>query len=496
MPLLGGIFGKKNKSSARSINNGPSSGNTNVSTSELDSGAPSPTASYVTTEKSLPSSPNGQSYLHPDAAHHKSNHVYPSFAHANSSASSSKLRLPFGRKKSKPPVSDSTHSPSTSPSANFMTPPRPSYTERLSIASDSDSSVRHLRPPPSKSAIFAAYADPNSALSTRSLPNEHIPSYSPMQVPPLPVPPKEKRPSLFNWAKSTPSGKLPSEPKPSMNLDSPPRLEADSSFNLKSFRHVKPPSPDSSSLAVPPARPRGASVNSDSSQRISVAAFREVQARRSAAGSPVPSIGSASPSLVPPPLPQDGQRGRASPRLPPAARSSPHLSNVDQRRRSSSMAFGYTSESDEETTSSEEESDDDAQGSRDIHRDETITRKTRPLIGKRQAKSEVGHGRGGSSAIQPPTFLTTRSHHGHGQADSSTRQSSYVMDTQTSPVEVPLRSQSSMERARPRASASTSALAPSAAAKRASVLASANAALNQGKSGPPNLLVISFAKLV
>lgn len=475
MPLLGGIFGKKSKSSARSIN-----GN-GVGTSDIDSAVSSPTNSYVTADKSLPSSPNGKSSLYHDAIRVSPSQVYPSIANGNASASSSKLRLPFSRKKSKVPVPDPTQSLASSPSTNFMAPPRPSYTQRLSTsaASDSDSSdVRRLRPPPSKSAIFAAYADPNSALSTRSLPSETNPSWPSIHTSSgPPVPAKEKRPSLFSWTKSTKP--LP-DSKSSTYLNPPPQSESDSSFNLKSFRHVRPPSPNasSSSLVVPPARPRGASVNSDSSQRISVAAFREAQARRSTAGSPVPSFRSPSPSLPPPAFPQDGQRGRASPR------PSPQMANNHQRRRSANIAVGYTSESDESTTSSDEDSDDEVDHGRGVHRDGTITPRTRPLIGKRQAKSEIGHGSSYESSTkrQPPGFLTTRSQNGHGQPDHDVRQSSYVGNTQNSPVEPPPRSQSSLGiyGSRQRASNSTSALSPSGAAKRASILANANASLNQG----------------
>ncbi|KAF9446277.1 hypothetical protein P691DRAFT_804414 [Macrolepiota fuliginosa MF-IS2] len=497
MPLLSGIFGKKNKSSARG--NGAPGGPKSIAASDLDSTISSPTTSYVATDKSLPSSPNGKG-LHPDAAYDSPSTVYPSIARGAQSASTTKLRLPFSRKKSKVPLSDSTTSFSTSPSGNAISPPRPSYMERLSTsaASDSDTSdLRRLRPPPSKSAIFAAYADPSSALSTRSLPDEPThQSWSSMHVPTDPAPPpKEKRPSLFAWTKSSGSTKPPPQPKVSMSLDSPPRpTETDSSFNLKSFRHVRPPSPNASnsSLIVPPARPRGASVNSDSSQRISVAAFREAQARRSTAGSPAPSFRSPSPSFPPPQFPQDGQRGRASPRPSPAVRSSPHLPHPEQRRHSTNIAVGYSSDSDEPTTSEEEEDSDDDDDGRHTDRDGTVTQRstTRPVIGKRQAKSEHGHASSSyeSSGIrhqhQAPSFLTTQSQNGHGQQDAKNiRQSSYVGNTLSSPIDpLPPRSQSSLgayDGNRQRASASTSALSPSAAAKRASVIASANANLNQ-----------------
>ncbi|KXN85740.1 hypothetical protein AN958_10923 [Leucoagaricus sp. SymC.cos] len=503
MPLLGGLFGKKNKSYARSVNGASLA----VSPSDVDSALSSPTNSYVTTEKSLPSSPNSKNSLSPEAARISPSKVYPSIASGNPSSSSSKLRLPFSRKRSKPPVPDASNS---SASTSYLSPPRPAYAARLSSSAASDteaSEVRRLGPPPSKSAIFAAYTDPSNALSTRSLPDEPTHSWSSMHIPPgsstSPVPPKEKekRPSLFSWSKSSssaPAKPLASEQSRSSALN---HLDSDaSSFNLKSFRHVRPPSPtaSTSSLVVPPPRPRGASVNSDTSQRISVAAFREAQARRSTAGSPVPSFRSPSPSL-PPGFPQDGQRGRASPRPSQANQlhSSPHLRNgAHQRRRSANIAVGYTSESDESTATSEgEESDDEggAGGGRNtrVQRDGTITPRTLPLIGQRQAKSEIGHGSSSNDSPMignsraPLSFLTTRSQSGHGQPDDNVRQSSYVAKPQHSHVESPPpRPNSSMDlynggAARPRASASTSALSPPAAAKRASILVNANAGSNQ-----------------
>ena len=70
------------------------------------------------------------------------------------------------------------------------------------------------------------------------------------------------------------------------------------SFNLKSFRHITCPAPEttpsssSSSSKGPTTHPhvREDSFASDSSQRISVAAFREAQARCSTTDSPVPSL--------------------------------------------------------------------------------------------------------------------------------------------------------------------------------------------------------------
>ncbi|KAF8079228.1 hypothetical protein FPV67DRAFT_1444393 [Lyophyllum atratum] len=491
MPSLAGLFGRKNKSSTKQRAN----------SNETDSALSSPTTDYVTTDRSIPSSPNGRSTLHPDNARGAptTSSVYPSLA-----TSSSKLRLPFSRKKASAAASTTSvvTTFSASQDSHFGTPPRPSYlTPRnsTSAASDSDVDSRRLRPPPSKSAIFAAYGDPHSALSTRSLPSEHSPltittSNSSAPIPP-PVPPK--KPGFFHWSKSTPATP-PQTTYHNPNISaSPPQLspttptsDLNASFNLKSFRHVAPPStgpstgpsPNASNLSLPPMipRPRGASVASESSQRISVAAFREAQARRSTAGSPVPSNRAPSPG----PLSQT-YSSRSHQHQTSSAPAVPHKNQQQQHqkihhKRLSGLANTSASDSDETESSDEEEVDSDVSPPRGgiITRKRTVTKRPAtdsPTIKGRATKSEMGHGsfaHGGTRSAFNPGPRSQSSHILMAQYSGQSN------GQQVEQVQEGSRSQSSLGfnlGSRPRASASTSALAPSAAAKRASIIATANA---------------------
>ncbi|KAF9069306.1 hypothetical protein BDP27DRAFT_1363435 [Rhodocollybia butyracea] len=365
--------------------------------SRSDFGEPIPTSPTITAAES-PTSEHSRRTLHPDDALLSSptkstnSSVYPSVA--ASPGSSSKLRL-FGRRK----VAKSIAS-----SSEVSLQPPPPFSNRLStsIASEADSAEirRNLGPPPSRSAIFSAYADPHSASSTRSLPTEY-----PTSTETLPVP---KRP-LFPWSsKSQPNTTKKPKPKPP-----PPRvedisaaLEDDSSFNLKGFRHLRAPSPElppppagrrdsvtdslnSSSASLVPPRPipgsrsRNSSIGSlndpsASQQRISVAAFREAQARRSQAGSPVPGPRSPSPG----------------PNL--SHHRSPTSNALDVRQRTTSLvALGKAISSEEEDLSSEEDDDSDS--------DKRV--KSKKSILKSKAKSEIGHGSSSSSyKPSPSTF--------------------------------------------------------------------------------------------
>jgi len=346
----------------------------------------------------------------------------------------SKLRLTFGRKKT----------------SEVDTRSHPTRTSTDTHSAD----VRRLRPPPSRSAIFAAYGDPSGALSTRSLPAESA------SDPP-------RRPSLFAWGNPSPSSP-PSESSTIAAYDSPRNSDAHS-FNLKSFRHVRPPSPtnlSSSSLAppLPRPRPRGASVNSDSSQRISVAAFREAQARRSTAGSPVPDFRSPSPNPPMPPQPRSitPEQGRPRP-----SRSTPHIT---QQRQRSSMAVTSTSDSDESTSSSENDSEDD-----------TIQVGKPSIYAKQRAKakSEIGHhAHSPSKPPDLPPYRAPRSHIGHSPSPQQ-RLSGHELKNNNVPDVLPVVSSQSVPAVRPRASVSTSALTPTAAAKRASILVASNSKLGE-----------------
>lgn len=259
---------------------------------------------------------------------------------------------------------------------------------------------------------------------------------------------------------------------------------SDDSFNLKSFRHVGPqPSPEQKSKSptqtspqslVPPARPRprGSSVAStDSSQRISVAAFREAQARRSstnlASASPSPTIrpvsvaGSVS-SIPDVPLPK------------PRPVRTPGLASQSPARGSRSISgHGPSMESSSSDASSEESESEDYSPSRSrsrLSRQRTVTKRSY------RASSDLGHNtiRPGVSHHQQSS--STRSELGHGShtraQPSPSRGPPPSAFQKTYDATVGTRSFSLYRRQQ--ASHSTSDLNPNAAAKRASTLVEAN----------------------
>jgi serine/arginine repetitive matrix protein 2 len=525
--------------------------------------SPSPTTVYITSDKSLPSSPNGI----------PTSSVYPSIA-----ASSSKLRLPFTRKKYNPAnstTSIATHShnhPSESQStfgSPSPSPPRPSYLTRTSNVSASDSDTtsildhRRRRPPPSKSAIFAAYADPHVALSTRSLPDDRSSSRRPETPPPplpLQVPPPNskdrdkdhtkntKKPSFFHWgSKSTPNTPLsiphnPPTSAPATQNQSPHYVKKnlpdspteDKSFNLKAFRHISNGTnyedvSVSQGQGMGAPRPRGTSITSESSQRISVAAFREAQARRSTADSPVPSFRAPSPG------PGHGKGMGAGSGFSSANNSpfgSPNLSSrsprdslnqnqnyrLDPKRRSSNLAF--TSESDESSSEEEEEDSDDDIRSASVsqHRRKKpeapiANTSNKEGLNRQRTVTKRNSGNTDDRDTDRPRFRATKSESGHTTSLSSShvfpgRNDSFTPSPAAPPVPAPPpvsgsrswftggkqifgngnasdaqiqkireepqpRSQSSLgftSSTRKRASMSVSAIMPNAAAKRASVI--------------------------
>lgn len=420
MPSLAGLFGRKKKPAPAS--NVPS---------DFDSAQSSPTAEYVTPEKSLPSSPNGKTYL-------ASHDAPPPNLH--------KLRLPFSRKKAATAASSTSVVPDDH-DAVFDSPPRPGHfsaRNNTSPASSTEPDSRRLRPPPSKSAIFAAYGDPQSALSTRSLPSQ--PSHPSLRKEPF-VPPVPAKKSFLHWSRSSPK----TTPRPGLT----PASDIDS-FNLKSFRHISssphPSSPNASSPALAPPvipRPRGLSTASDASQRISVAAFREAQARRSTAGSPVPS------NRAPSPLPSGFLRSSHQ----PLHNSRPYASGSDDH------------------SSEDEDSDNydlrhERQGAEGVRRQRTLTQRTsddaRGALRGRATKSEAGHG------SSPSNGHPSRSAPSFAPMPRSSMLHNHSRDT--SPLALP-RAESSLGMqtgTRQRASVSTSAISPTAAAKRASIIAAAN----------------------
>lgn len=248
------------------------------------------------------------------------------------------MKLPFKRSKSKVNLATvDTPSPTDllySPSPHFSTQSEPPHSPLT---------------PPQKSAVFGGYGDSGNALSTKSLPNVNrarSESHETVRTTTPATAGKKSGGGLFSWVRDRKKSKAPPPPLPS-------ELNGDS-FNLRAFRHVggygTAPGPDDSApLELPPARPRprGDSVASDSSQRVSVAAFREMQARRSQADSPTPQSASRSSTQVDsylrsgspsfkspaPPIPNTYNlpRGRSvTPRVTPRTstlRSSPSLSD-------------------------------------------------------------------------------------------------------------------------------------------------------------------------
>ncbi|PSS31008.1 hypothetical protein PHLCEN_2v2454 [Hermanssonia centrifuga] len=377
MALLG-LFSKRDKHKT------PSSG-TSVADSAED---------YVLPDSTVPALPNN---------------VY-----ATSEASSSKFHLGFHRKRSTPAVEVTD--------TNLLRPPTTPYIP----STKSETDVDGIRPPPSKSSLLSAYSDPHNALSTRSLPGQRTEARSgpanvgvveprkssdlrrsidALNVPDIPPVPK-KPGGLFAWAHRERKKSKPSDPLTDSNLE-----VNSESFNLKSFRHIRPESPSADStlaspVLLPPVRPRprNDSVASDSSQRISVAAFREMAARRSAAGSPTTST-TAPPILLRPPSRVDSLENASFRSPAPSFQRSPASA-----QRSSNLAVTGDS------TSSESEDSGDESGSEESStmrpkRKGTITQES-----SAKASSELGH-RMRSPRVTPSRV--TKSTLGHSEQSDS-----------------------------------------------------------------------------
>lgn len=415
---------------------------------------------YVVPDSHGPAVPKGQ--LRPQLTH----------LTASSEPSGSKLRLPFLRK--------SKHS------------------DASSVVSDAaqESSKPPFLPPPARTSVFGDLSH-----STLSLPlpgNASTASGSPARRPLSSGQPAmarnahserdvvKKRSSVFAWGSSTRD--LPaSAPTSTSKAKGKAKDESDAaSFNLKSFKHVRPPSPrsysnpvDSRSPTTPigrtPGRPRVDSSYSEGGSAMKAAEFR-ARARRSSTSLPLASPGGSvdfdaagrpahspvrppsrtaatTPPHAHPPRPQGPSSRTAS----PVTMGTPRAGDARRFRLSSSET---SSEEDEE-----EDSDDSsgfgagkAGGNGRLVRDTTIT--------PRSARSEVGHAgpgaRGMSSertrpAMRPPS----RSEHGHASPSSTNLAARH-------PVPNPPPIAGSVY-ARPRASQSTSALAPSQSNSRISV---------------------------
>lgn len=454
MPLLGGLFHKRNAPSRHVSPGGPSTATESVASSA--SNKDSTDGDYVLPDKSLPPPPP----------------IY----NLPAAASSSKLKLPFRRRAAAPLHPDPTATPHSVVSLNDAPSPY--------ISSMTSDSGHGLPPPPRKSSFFGVYNE--SLQSVHSLPNDPSGRVHPdtLSRPSADVRSEshsspagqvhKKSPGLLSWARErTKSKPLPPPSTMSSAPSASPSVDDPSSFNLKSFRHIgadspaaspeKSPQSLSTSLLPPPPRPRprGDSVASDSSQRISVAAFREAQAR-SRTNSPVPSFRPPSAADT---LRVDGNgRKRAStvsvalgtdrpqPNKNAATAPTPNL-----RPESSAL----DSPSDDSASEEDEEVDSDGEPVPKPARKRTITRRA--------------------------DGIRTRSNTGHGSVPSANDQMSHTRQdppkmSESAPPLTYQSDQASFTRAR--ASVSTSALTPSGAARRASILAATNSYSHSHGKGP------------
>ena len=411
-----------------------------------------------------------------------SRNVYP-LSSNGASTSTTKLKMPFRRKQSALASNNLTSTASQTSAPPTLPPKEP---HKLSV--DSSVSVSpSLPPPPSRSAIFGSYADPHSALSTRSLPqgaptfnsgrNSHdLPQdYETMSNPDPHTAPQIKqinRGGLFFWAR--PRGRTKSKaPLPDPSLSSAPilTLHPTDSFNLKAFRHVTSPAPEtppsgSSSDKDPLTRhrPRGDSFASDASQRIPVAAFREAQARRSATNSPVPSLPGDRESF---PSNHVGTHRRSTLVTPPSALKAGSQAHSPRPRRaptrspparSSTAPLSFATST---TTSSESEEE----GESESEEEATLRPSRKRTITSRSVQSEVGF-----RSSPPLAYSAARSDTGHGPSSGlSTRPSPSPRNKANNapnPEGLGIASRPSSVYSHKRASLSTSALLPDAAIKR------------------------------
>ncbi|KAG2035711.1 hypothetical protein BDR03DRAFT_1093042 [Suillus americanus] len=459
MPLLAGIFAKRDRqSSARNATPNLNVPTTPTSTASISSGtAVSSEPDYVFPDKSLKSLPAA------------------AYAGQAAAASSSKLKLPFRRRHAHQPHVTGT---STNVFSLNDSPPR------AHISGVVSESGHDLPPPPPKPSFFGLHHDPsiNSSInSTLSLPNENTRHQPRLDTPSVvarseihsappssaTIPPNLKKSGgLFSWTRERTKSK-PAPPPATIAAPPAPSPSPRENFNLKAFRHVRSESPTSLAdvpsveLPLPPVRPRprGDSVASDSSQKISVAAFREAQARRSRANSPVPSF--RPPSSIDTLRVENMSRQRASTvSTPPGSEhhlsfnrnsTAPPLSILINR---TSSALDTSTSGSDESEESDEEVDSDGVPIKPS-RKRTVTRRPGP-----RSQSDAGHALTASSAQvqrpEPPRW---------SKSDN-----------------VQLRQPDNMAAMRARASASTSALTPNAAARRASTLAAVNAsAASSGK---------------
>jgi hypothetical protein len=416
--------------------------------------------------------------------------VYP-LSSNGASTSTTKLKMPFRRKQSALASNNLTSTTSQTSVPPTVLPTLPPKEPHKSSVDSSVSVSPSLLPPPSRSAIFGSYADPHNALSTRSLPqglpaihprrNSHdmLQNYETMSNPDShTTTPQTKQPNkggLFSWARPRARTKSKAPlPDPSLTaptLTLPPTAD---SFNLKAFRHVTSPGPEtppSSSPSdkdpLPRHRTRGDSFASDGSQRVPVAAFREAQ-RRSATNSPVPSLPGDRESfpssqvgnhrrsafVAPPSVLKAGSQARPPLPIRSPARSPPARSSTAPL----SFATSMTTSSD---SSEEGESESEEEATLRPRRKRTITSRSAqsevgfrssPALANSAARSDIGHGSSSGASTRPSPSPRNKANNARNPEGSG------------------IVSRSSSVYSQKRASLSTSALPPDAAMKRAAAV--------------------------
>jgi len=417
-----------------------------------------------------------------------SHNVYP-LSSNGASTSTTKLKMPFRRRQTALALTSTSRT---------SAPPAPPSKEPYKSSVDSSVSVSpSLLPPPSRSAIFGSYADPHSALSTRSLPHglPAVPSrrsshdvpqkYETMSNPDSHTPQPTKQPNtggLFSWARPrgrTKSKAPPPDPSPSAPVLTLPPTD---SFNLKAFRHVTSPAPESPPSGSPSDkdpihrhRPRGDSFASEASQRISIAAFREAQARRSATNSPVPSLPGDRERF---PSSQVGNHRRSALVTPPSALkvvshtrsplpSRPPTRSPPARSSTAPLSFASMTTSSDSSEEGESESEEEA----------TLRPRRKRTITSRSAQSEAGFR---SSPVL--TYSGARSDIGHGSSSGVSTRPAPSPSPRNKAINAPIpagsgiASRSSSVYSHKRASRSASALVPDAAMKRGAAIPKYSAA--------------------
>ncbi|KAG8866203.1 hypothetical protein FRC20_008960 [Serendipita sp. 405] len=307
MPLLQKVFVKRDKTSNNLDvpNNSSHIGRNGSKTSSKSS-------EYVFADSNTPPDSNGDEHrtVSPSSSKH-------SDTNSSKKGSSTSSRLKFGFKRKA--------TATTSEKGQAITNPRLS----MSMSTWSEA----LEPPPSRTSVFGAFGRSSSSHSLPEasprntfdvppqLPPIRLRDSSPSQRPPaftsqtLPIP-KTPEMRTSNIVKVFNRGSKPTKitEAPKLDLRIPASGDDIDSFNIRSFRAVRPASPappvghpatapvldqiaSNSPLSLAPPSPigtrsRGDSVGSESSQRMTVAQFRQAQAEssknRSSVHLPVP----------------------------------------------------------------------------------------------------------------------------------------------------------------------------------------------------------------